>query len=217
MKSRRGSTRSPIRVEKVSSAEVGVADPDLQQRADFGVERRLPQLLRVHLAEALVAVDLDAAAAEFHDRLDQADGAGDRVVLVARDELAGRVIDLAQPCAVGIEPARLARLRSNAASISRRSSTPWRVRLKTRPSPAMTSPCQLRSCSGAEQVEPLGGAVRGLDRAVRVGEQSGRQAPRRSPPARRPRRCRPWPPSGCSQRRCTRACSNRSRRSLPAR
>ena len=31
MKSRRGSTRSPIRVEKVSSAEVGVADLDLQQ------------------------------------------------------------------------------------------------------------------------------------------------------------------------------------------
>src|SRR5438876_5276137 len=48
-----------------------MADPDLQQGARVGVERRLPQLLGVHLAEALVAVDLDAAAADLHDRLDK--------------------------------------------------------------------------------------------------------------------------------------------------
>src|SRR5712672_1869973 len=42
---------------------VGVADLDLQQGPNLGVECGLPQLLRVHLAEALVALHLDAAAA----------------------------------------------------------------------------------------------------------------------------------------------------------
>src|SRR5947209_19580227 len=85
-----------------------MADPDLQQGARLGVERRLPQLVGVHLAEALVAVDLDAAPADFHHRLDQRRGAGDRVFLVARDELARSVIDLAQAIDVAVEAARLA-------------------------------------------------------------------------------------------------------------
>ena len=86
-----------------------MADADLQQRAYLGIERRLPELVRVHLAEALVAVDLDAAAADFDDRIDQRRGTGDRVFLVARHELAGPLIELAQPLAVAVEPARLAR------------------------------------------------------------------------------------------------------------
>ena len=74
---------------------------------DLGVERRFPQLVGVHLAEALVAVDLDAAAAQLHDRLDEAGRAGDAVFLVARGKLPGPLIDLAQDGAVGVEPARL--------------------------------------------------------------------------------------------------------------
>ena len=36
--------------------EVGVADPHLEQRAGFRVERRFPELLGVHLAEPFVAL-----------------------------------------------------------------------------------------------------------------------------------------------------------------
>src|SRR5690242_4160731 len=41
--------------------EVGMADADLKQRADFRVERGLPQLVGIHFAEAFVAGYLDAA------------------------------------------------------------------------------------------------------------------------------------------------------------
>src|SRR6202022_4933551 len=41
---------------------VGVADLDLKQTPDLRIECGLPQLLRVHLAQALVALHLDAAA-----------------------------------------------------------------------------------------------------------------------------------------------------------
>ena len=56
MKSRRGSTRSPISVEN-SCRPRGVLDADLEQRAPRRVHRGLPQLLGVHLAQALVALD----------------------------------------------------------------------------------------------------------------------------------------------------------------
>ena len=90
MKSRRGSTRSPIRVEKVSSAESAWLTRTCSSERDLGVERRFPQLLGVHLAEALVAVDLDAAAAEFHHRLDQADGPAIGYSLSRATSLPGR-------------------------------------------------------------------------------------------------------------------------------
>src|SRR5438067_6275257 len=86
-----------------------MVDPDLQQGARLGIQGRLPELLRVHLAEALVAVDLDAAPAQLHDRLDQPRRAGDPEFPVARDELAGALVDLAQSRVVAVEPARLAR------------------------------------------------------------------------------------------------------------
>src|SRR6266850_1876771 len=73
---------------------IGVADLDLQECADFGVEGGFPELVRVHLAEALIALHVDAAAAQFHDRLDEAHGAADRVGLVARGKGAGAVVDL---------------------------------------------------------------------------------------------------------------------------
>src|SRR3989304_1070626 len=40
-----------------------VADPHLQQRAHVAIERRLPKLLGIHLAEALVALQRDTLAA----------------------------------------------------------------------------------------------------------------------------------------------------------
>ncbi len=47
---------------------VGVVDLDLQQRTRLRVERGLPELVGIHLAEALVALDRDAFAAGFHAR-----------------------------------------------------------------------------------------------------------------------------------------------------
>jgi hypothetical protein len=41
----------------------GVVDGDLEQPALLGVHRRLEELLRVHLPEALVALDREALAA----------------------------------------------------------------------------------------------------------------------------------------------------------
>src|SRR4051812_41844128 len=46
----------------------GFLDANLQQRAHFAVERRLPELLGIHLAETLVALHLaDAFLARRHD------------------------------------------------------------------------------------------------------------------------------------------------------
>ena len=89
--------------------------------------------------------------------------------------LPGRSIEFAQPLAVAVEPARLARPQQrrvdqpplvDALAVAAEDQAARR---------AMTSPCQRPSASVAEQVEPLGGAVRGLDRAVRVGVEPGRQ------------------------------------------
>ena len=57
MNSRRGSTASPMRIEKTSSASTASSTRDLEQAARLRVHRRVPELLGVHLAEALVAVD----------------------------------------------------------------------------------------------------------------------------------------------------------------
>ena len=62
MNFRRGSTSSPINVEKISSASYGVLDLHLQQRAGVGIHRGLPQLLGVHLSKAFVALDVQALA-----------------------------------------------------------------------------------------------------------------------------------------------------------
>ena len=64
MKSRRGSTWSPISIEKTWSAVGGVLDVDPDEHAIRRVHRRVPELLGVHLAEALEAADLDALLRE---------------------------------------------------------------------------------------------------------------------------------------------------------
>ena len=82
MNSRRGSTMSPISWSKMYVGLVDLLDLHLQQRARVGVERGLPELLRVHLAQALVALQRDALAAGGDHRLEQADRAVDRGVFV---------------------------------------------------------------------------------------------------------------------------------------
>ena len=57
MKSLRGSTFSPISIVKIASAIGGVLAVDLEQRPRLRVHRRLPELVGVHLAEALEALD----------------------------------------------------------------------------------------------------------------------------------------------------------------
>src|ERR1700674_4275523 len=60
---------------------VDLLDLHLQERAGVDVERRLPQLARVHLAESLVALQRHAFAAGGGGGLEQADRAVDRRVL----------------------------------------------------------------------------------------------------------------------------------------
>src|SRR5262249_40808632 len=55
-----------------------VVDPDLQERAFFGVHRRLPQLLRVHFAQAFVALNLQILLGRRQDVVEH---------FVARDDL----------------------------------------------------------------------------------------------------------------------------------
>src|SRR5438270_4102362 len=156
--------------------EVFVADPHLQQRARLWVERRLPQLVGVHLAEAFVAVDLDPPAAQLHDGFDETGRTDDAVFLVARDKLPRPLIDLAQDGAVAIEAARLARPQQG-----RVDQPPLLDALAVSPKDEalagddFTAPDAVRTAGFVERVEPVGGAVRHLDRAVRVGENARRQ------------------------------------------
>ena len=71
MNSRRGSTSSPISAREQRVGVGRVVDPDLQQRARVRVERRFPELLGVHLAQALVALHREALAAGGEDRVEQ--------------------------------------------------------------------------------------------------------------------------------------------------
>src|SRR6516225_4262288 len=88
---------------------IGMADLDLQQGSNLGVECGFPQLLRVHLAQTLVTLYVDAAPAQLHDRFDEAYGPGDRVGLVACGKGAGALVVLGELPAVRVEPPRLAR------------------------------------------------------------------------------------------------------------
>ena len=78
MNSRRGSTTSPIRRVKISSATSAWATSTWSSARLVGIERGLPELLGVHLAQALVALDGEALAAGGEDRLEQLGRAGDR-------------------------------------------------------------------------------------------------------------------------------------------
>ena len=63
MNLRRLSTSSPISVEKISFGLGDVLQIHLEQRARFGVHGGFPELLGVHLAQTLVALDGDLARA----------------------------------------------------------------------------------------------------------------------------------------------------------
>ena len=73
MNCRRGSTRSPISWSNSTLASSHFLDADLQQRARIDVERGLPQLLGVHLAQPFVALHGDALAPGAGERFEQAD------------------------------------------------------------------------------------------------------------------------------------------------
>ena len=75
MNALRGSTASPISIEKIWSAAAGVVDRDQLQRALLGIHRGVGELVGVHLAEALEALerrrprgDLEHARAQVLER-----------------------------------------------------------------------------------------------------------------------------------------------------
>ena len=100
MNARRGSTWSPISIEKISSASGRVLDLDADEHPLRGIHRRLPELVGVHLAEALEAADLDALLREL-----------ERVVAERLERLRGPAL-----LPVG-ERRRAARRRSRRASV----------------------------------------------------------------------------------------------------
>ena len=63
----------------------------------------------IHLAQPFVALQGDALAAGGHDRLEQADGAVDRRLVVLAAQRAGLDVDLLQRRGVFVELARLGR------------------------------------------------------------------------------------------------------------
>ena len=75
MNSRRGSTTSPISLVKMSSASSTSLTLTCSSERAFGVERGLPELLGVHLAEAFVALQRQALAAGVGHRLEEVDAA----------------------------------------------------------------------------------------------------------------------------------------------
>src|SRR3546814_6355694 len=85
-----------------------MGNTNLQQGAHVGVQRRLPELLRVHFAEPLVARQADALAAELEDCRHQADRTGDAVSLVLGPEFAVAGVSLFQLGGHLVEAARLA-------------------------------------------------------------------------------------------------------------
>jgi hypothetical protein len=91
MNSRRGSTTSPISLaNRDSPASSTFAHLDAQHGAGVGVERRLPQLLRVHLAQPLVALQRQPLVAEVEDASSSAMGPRTMVSVSRRLSLAAR-------------------------------------------------------------------------------------------------------------------------------
>jgi hypothetical protein len=77
---------------KMPSAAFHLLDVDLAQVALGGIHRELPQLFGVHLTEALVALDLQALAAELLDHARDLVPAPDRarvIVLVLQRQRLG--------------------------------------------------------------------------------------------------------------------------------
>jgi hypothetical protein len=73
MNARRGSTSGPISTVKMRSASTRSLTVTRRNSAPRRVHRRLEQLRRVHLAEALVALDVEVLLAGLLDRLDRSE------------------------------------------------------------------------------------------------------------------------------------------------
>src|SRR5262249_32848508 len=65
----------------------------LQERARLGIHRGFPELRRVHLAETLVALDLEALARGEHEAIERALQAGNELGLLTLAEGVGRIAD----------------------------------------------------------------------------------------------------------------------------
>src|SRR5262249_41187171 len=84
---------------------VGLLDLHLQERSSVGVERGLPQLAGIQLAEALVTLQGDVLAAYGGHGLDQADRAVDRSFLALAAQGADTRIIFLERLRVLVEPA----------------------------------------------------------------------------------------------------------------
>ena len=63
---------------------------DFQQRPDFRIHRRFPELIRVHFAETFVALDTESVLALIEDRLDQLSRRGLELFLTVGFDLVRR-------------------------------------------------------------------------------------------------------------------------------
>ena len=109
MNSRLGSTSSPMRRENRESGVGCVRHLDLQQRAGVRVERGFPQLLRVHLAQSLVALQGQPLAAGREDGVEQGHRAGDVLALVVATQDRRLVVDLLQTLGIAVDGACVGR------------------------------------------------------------------------------------------------------------
>src|SRR5262249_54214852 len=89
---------------------VRVLDLHLQQRPRLGIHRGLPELRRVHLADALVAPDLEPLPRGGHDAVDRAADAHHRLHLVDLLALAQAIRRLAGGGELARDPACLLEL-----------------------------------------------------------------------------------------------------------
>src|SRR5207248_2986303 len=80
-----------------------------QKRARLDVERGFPELTRVHLAQAFVALQCYALAGRVGYGFEKADRAVDSLLVVLAAQLAGSVIDFLQPLSVFVELAGVGR------------------------------------------------------------------------------------------------------------
>src|SRR5690606_23163162 len=85
----KGAARLNLVAHELGEEIVGLVaflDLHLKQRTGIDIERRLPELLRVHFAKALVALHRNSLAADGRHRLEQADRSEDRRLLALADE-----------------------------------------------------------------------------------------------------------------------------------
>ena len=80
---RRGSTASPIRIVKSSSALAASSTVTSSSRRAFGIHGGFPELGRVHLTETLVALDVEALLGDLVDAGSRARGRLSTVVALA--------------------------------------------------------------------------------------------------------------------------------------